>query len=245
MTDILKHFEKSLHGKFHPSTPDDYFALRLARGLGEPQAARHYAILASKYSQHKLLCAYQRAMSAQGDRAEAAKVFHDYLAAIPQGGGNGVSRPKLMAVRIERRCIGVGMFTGTHLNGFAARALAADHSSAENTAVSFLRASLSENDCPAIALETAAQNIKRAERHNAVVNACRADGISVWEISLQNVMEALSFPPPKSREEMRKLMLSMWPLSDLRQKEECALDALALGLYVQTERLFGSDNMNG
>lgn len=244
MTNILKQFEQSRDSQFLPSSPDEYFAVRLATGLGEPEAAHHYSVLASRYSQHKLLSAYEHAVLNKGGNS-AAKVFHDYLASLPEGGSNGIARPRLMAVRIERRCMGAGVFIGTHLEGFCARVLAADYGSGETSAISFLRSSLSENECQAIAIETADDDTRRSKLHRAIVTACREDGVSVWEIPIANVMAALSHPPPKSREKMRKQVQKMWPLTDLRKKEECTLDAFALGLYVQTERLFGSDHLNG
>ena len=245
MTEILKQFERNRLSQFLPSTPDEYFALRLARGLGEPQAANHYAILASQYSQHKLLCAYQRAIGAKHTAKTPAKIFHEYLESIPPGGSNGIARPKLMAVRIERRCIAVGIFTGTHLDGFRARALAADHDAADSTAVAFLRECLSDCECRTIAVETVAGDIRRSILHEAVLATCRSVGVSVWEISIKTVMESLAYPPPKTREEIRKQVLRMWPLPGLKRAEQCALDAFAVGLHVQTERLFGADTMNG
>lgn len=245
MTEILNHFQQSFRSEFQPSSPDEYFALRLARGLGEPEAASHYAVLASKYSMHKILCAYERALSGDSNGNSAAKRFHEALARMPAGGSNGVARPKLMGVRIERRCIAVGIFTGIHLDGFRARVLSADHAAAEHTAVSFLRSSLSDNDCSAIAIERTAGNNRRSELHAALLAACRADGISVWEVSLSKVMESLSHPPPRTREAMRRQVLRMWPLPALKTSEQCALDAFATALYVQTERLFGSDTTNG
>lgn len=245
MTDILKQFQTSLHSQFLPSSPDEYFALRLARGLGEPEAAQHYAILASQYTQQKLLCAYRQAISGEDSGKTPARIFHDYLAGIPFGGNSAIAQPRLMAVRIERRCIAVGMFAGTHLVGFRTRVLAADHGVAGTTAVSFLRSSLYENECRAIAIETVVGDIRRSNLHEAVLEACRADGVSVWEISIKNVMDALSHPAPKTREAMRAQALRMWPLLELKRSEQCALDAFGLGLYVQTERLFGSDTLNG
>lgn len=245
MTEILKQFERTRLSPFLPSSPDEYFALRLARGLSEPEVANHYAILASQYSQHKLLCAYHRAISAKHSTKTPAKIFHEYLDSIPPGGSNGIARPKLMAVRIERRCIAVGIFTGTHLDGFRARALAADHEAADATAVSFLRECLYGCECRTIAVEAVAGDIRRSVLHGAVLATCRSVGVSVWEVSIKTVMESLAHPPPKTREEMRKQVLRLWPLPGLKWVEECALDAFAVGLYVQTERLFGADTMNG
>src|SRR2546423_1584965 len=111
MTNILNQVAKSFHSQFRPSSPDEYFALRLACLLGEPEAAPHYAMLTSQYSQPRLLCAYHRAvtMAQRGERP--ARVFHNYLSANGVNGGNGVAHPRLLAVRIERRAVAVAVFS--------------------------------------------------------------------------------------------------------------------------------------
>jgi hypothetical protein len=246
MINILQQVEKSLHSRFYPASADDYFVLRLARGLGEPQASPHYAVLSSRYSQAKLLCAYRRAIAGIGNGLNPSKVFHLALASLSNNAGGGsVPRPRLMAVRVERRTIGIAVFAGTHLEGFRVRHLASAKVAAESTTAEFLRSVLYDNDCRAIAIESVSGEIRRQDLHRTVLQTCRAVGISVWELSREPVMNALQYPPPKSRQEIRKQMLNIWPLPDLKPSEECVLDAFALGLYLQTERLFGGDSLNG
>jgi hypothetical protein len=245
MIHILNQVEKSLHSRFYPSNADDYLVLRLARGLGEPLAARHFAVLASQYSAAELLCAYRRAIAAKRTGQIPSKVFHETLASLPHGGGNTQPRPRLMAVRIERRAIGIAVFAGTHLEGFRIRHLASGKIASESATAAFIRASLYENDCRTIAIEVVSGNIRRFELHRVVIETCRAAGVSIWELSTKPAMDALSHPPPKSRQEVREQMQNIWPLPNLKTSEECVLDAFALGLYLQTERLFGADSMNG
>jgi hypothetical protein len=113
MTQILDHIAKSLHGEFEPSSPDDYFALRLATRLDEPEAAAHYVVLASRYPQERLICAYRHATGYPKPGIRPSRLFHDYLAKHP--GSDKLSRPRFMAVRVERRAIAVAVFVGTHL----------------------------------------------------------------------------------------------------------------------------------
>src|ERR1700722_3708157 len=103
MTNILNRIASSLHSRFHPTSPDEYFALRLATRLGEPAAARHYSLLVSEYTPERLLCTYRHARFAGERNGEPARRFHKYLSAHPAHGGNGRLPPsKLLAVRVER-----------------------------------------------------------------------------------------------------------------------------------------------
>jgi|SRR5579872_4846210 len=242
MTHILNQVARNFHSQFRPSNPDEYFALRLASLLGEPEAAPHYAMLASQYSLPKLLCAYRRAVTTAQKGQRPAQVFHNYLSANGARGGNGVPHPRLMAVRIERRAVAVAVFSGLHLEGRRVLQLSSDSTRAEESSSSFIREVLSENDCPSAAVESISGDVRRAILYAAILKQCRTKGISVWEISGRIVLETLAHPPLKSRNELRDLMLQMWPVQGLKQSQMCALDAFALGLYIQTERLFAADH---
>ncbi|HEX4134620.1 MAG TPA: hypothetical protein VHY84_08440 [Bryobacteraceae bacterium] len=242
MTNILNQFVKSLHSRFQPSSPDEYFALCLARLLGEPEAAPHYAVLASQYSQAKLLCAYRRAVSSPPGGARPARIFHDYLSAYGANGSNGVPHPRLMAVRVERRGVATALFSGVHLEGRRVRQLSSDPNKAEASAEAFIREVFSENDCPSAAIEYVSGEIRRSVLHNIVRQQCQANGISLWEVPGKSILNALAHPALKTRGEVREMMLRIWPMAALKQSQVCALDAFAVGLYVQTERLFAADH---
>jgi hypothetical protein len=242
MTNILKQVAKSHHSRFRPSSPDEYFALRLASLLGEPEAAAHYATLASQYPRDKLLVAYRRAVSRSQSDQSPPKAFHDCLSVAGTGGTDSVSRPRLLAVRIERRAVAVAVFSGLHLEGRRVLQLSSDPDRAQASAIGFIREVLLENPCPSAAMETVADDISRAAIYQAMLEEFRSEGVSLWEIPAKTVLKSLCYPPLKSRSELHELMQEIWPVQGLKQSELCALDAFALGLYVQTERLFALDS---
>lgn len=242
MTNILNQVAKSLHGKFRPSSPDEYFALCLARLLGEPEAAAHYVVLASQYPQAKLLCAYRRAIASTGDKGRRARIFHDYLLAHGANGSNGVAHPRLMAVRVERRGVATALFSGVHLEGWRVRQLSSNPNQAEASTEAFIREVFSENDCPSAAIEYVSGETRRSVLHEIIRQQCRANAISLWEVPGKSILNALAHPPLRTRGEVREMMLRIWPMAALKQSQVCALDAFALGLYVQTERIFAADS---
>jgi hypothetical protein len=241
MTNILGRFASSLQSRFEPSSPDEYFALRLARGLGEPAAAPHFVLLASRYSQHQVLCAYQRALTAGRAGQNPGRVFHEGLQSLSPGSGNGSFRAQLLAVRVERRTIAVALFVGLHLEGHRVLQLSSNSRRAEASTAGFVRSVLTEHECQSAAIEGIDNGNQRSLLYRAVIAQCGDAGVSVWKIPREAVLESLAYPPLKSRAEVRKLMLRLWPIPGFKSSEVFALDAFALGLYVQTERLFGSD----
>jgi hypothetical protein len=240
MTQILDQIAESRRNPFRPASPDDYFALRLAHRLGEPEAAAHYALLASQYPQEKLIAAFRKATCGE-PRAKAGRTFHEYLRPDRNGNG-GLPRPRLLALRVERRTIAVAVFAGTHLEGRRVLQLSSNPARAESSAASFIRSVLSQADCKSVAIETAPDqtDILRSVLHRAIVAQIRATSISLWEISKKTLLGALGYPPLRSRRELRDAALSIWPLPNLKRTQMCALDAFALGLFVQTERLFNN-----
>jgi hypothetical protein len=237
---ILNRFAKSLHSSFQPSSPDEYVALRLAHHLGEPEAAGHYALLASQYSQATLLCCYRRAIDDKSGKL-ATRIFHDHLSAIGTNERHGIAHPRLVSARIERRAVAVAVFSGIHLEGRRVLQLSSDPKRAAESAAAFIREVLYENNCSSAAIESVPGDVRRAVLHSAIIRECRALGVSVWEISKLTVFKALAHPSLKTRGDVRELMLRMWPMAALKRSQVCALDAFALGLYVQTERLFAAD----
>jgi len=240
MTQILDHIGKSLHGEFQPTNPDDYFALRLATRLGEPEAAAHYVVLASQYSQEKLICAFRHATGCPKPGIRPSRAFHEFLA--KQEGSDKLSRPRFMAVRVERRAVAVAVFAGTHLEGRRVLQLSSKAERAETSAAYFIRSVLREADCKLTGIEPApAQDeILRAIVHRTVVAQIRNANLSLWEISTKTLFSALSHPPCQSRQQLRDIMLAIWRFPNLKETQLCALDAMALGLFVQTERLFNN-----
>lgn len=241
MTRILDRIAKSFHGEFRPSSPDDYFALRLASRLGEPEAAAHFAILVSQYPQNKLLSAYEKTRATGQPEQRLGRIFHTYLESSQNGNGNG-ARPRLLSVRVERRTVAVALFAGTHLEGRRVLQLSSDPELAEASSAAFIRTMIAETDCTAVAIEPApgGEDSLRAILHHTVVSVITSLGLSLWEISKKTLLNAFGYPPLKNRPDLRRVMLSIWPTPGIKTAHLCALDAFAVGLFVQTERLFNN-----
>jgi hypothetical protein len=105
-----------------------------------------------------------------------------------------------------------------------------------------MRSVLRDADCKLTAIEPAPaqEEILRATIHRTVVAQIRNADLSLWEISLKTLLSALSHPPCQTRQQLRDIMLSVWRLPNLKEAHTCALDAMALGLFIQTERLFNN-----
>jgi hypothetical protein len=240
MTQILDRIADSLHGEFRPASPDDYLALRLAARLGDPGAAAHYTVLISQYSLERLVYAFHKAMECRQRRDQAGRLFHDYL--LRNSGGGDISHPRLVAVRVERRTIAIAVFAGTHLEGRRVLHLCSKPNRAEDSASGFIRSVLSDSDCSSVVIEPqpSQQDIQRSILHRAVVAQIRASNISMWEISKSTLLGAFAHPPLRTRGELRDIMVAIWPVPRFKRSEISALDAFALGLFIQTERLLNN-----
>jgi hypothetical protein len=243
MTRILDRIARTLKSEFRPASPDEYFALRLAHRLGEPEAAVHYAILASRYPQPRLLCAFEKAVADENSEQTLGRRFHENLDSVGKhGNGEAAPRHQLLAIRVERRTIAVAVFDGIRLEGRRVLQLSSNPDRAESSAIGFIRRLLAEVDCTSAAIEPPPrdQDVLRAAIHRSLVSEIKSRGISLWEISAQTLFGAFGHPALKNRPELRQVMLSIWPLSGLKATHWCALDAFAIGLFVQTERLFNN-----
>jgi hypothetical protein len=236
---ILSEIRKNFQSGFVPSRPEDYFALRLARGLGDEQAAAHYALLTAEHSFACLLAAYGSAIS-KTPRETAAARFHQILKVDSHINGNGLSHSRLLAVKIERRAIAAALFSGFHLEGRQVLQLSSVLSRAESSVAGLLRRLLRENDCQSAAVETIAGNGRRSALRAVIIEQCRDSETSVWDISPKLAFSCISLPAPKNRAAMRAQMQRIWPLGTLGPSQLSVLDAAALGLYIQVERLFSS-----
>jgi hypothetical protein len=242
MTHILEHIAKTLEGKFCPANLDEYFALRLAHHLGEPGAAAFYAILVSQYPLHNILSALSKMNGSATGRERPGRILQGYLNKNGTNGTKSIPRPRLLAIRVQRRIIAVAVFEGTDLKGHRVLHLSAEPSAAAASVAGLIKQVLSDEDCNLATIEPAPEraDILRAALHRAVAAEVQSWGISLWEISVQTLLSGFSYPPLKNRPHMRDLMIKLWPHLLLKPAHICALDALAIGLFVQTERLLNN-----
>ena len=246
MTNILdqvaRSSARSQYGQFQPSTTHEFFALRLADHLGEASIARHYADLAEQYSEGQLLEAYRRALISHVD---VARRFHTELKPIKSRKCGAESRGRLAAIRIDRRAVAVAIFNGDHLQHTDGCQLSSSPDKALDSAVGFMtRRVLDKFDCESAALEVIpnGHEVQRAILHQATVRALGTRAIAILETSKSDLFQAFGHPPLHSRKELRQIMSGIYPVLDEEPCGPWIHDAAAIGLYVQTERLFNSIN---
>jgi hypothetical protein len=245
MTNILSRVAKESaqiqYGQFQPTTTLEFFALRLAAKLGDAGAAHHYAELTKEHSMGQLLSAYGRALVSNLD---VARRFHRELEPLRDksiGTGWG---SRLAAIRIERRAVAVATLTGDHLKHADARQLSSSPNKALGSATGFVTRFLERFRCESAALEIIpdGHEVQRTLLHQAVLRVLSAQAIGIIEVPKADLMTAFSYPVSRFRSDLRKTISDIYP--SLSEGPGCpwTYDAAALGLYVQTERLFNNIN---
>jgi len=225
------------YNRFRPLNSTDFFALCLAHKLGDFDSAAHYASLASQVGQDALLVAYTRAKKHVLGGENLPMRFHQELVHVKAA---FVESPgKLLSLRIERRTIAAAVFIGTRLDFTQARELSSVPAKAAASTAGFLGWLTQTVPCESAALELETRvEMRRGALNASAQRFLRDQGVSLWEIPKRDLLARFGLPPPVSRKELREIICSMWPVLDPDRKS--ILDATALGLYVQTERLFSN-----
>jgi hypothetical protein len=233
---ILDHVARA-YGSFRPQSVDDFFALTLAKKLGDAAAAQHYALLASEYSQDSLVAAYHRAAGQKSERPLAVR-FHEALKKV---GRNGQDRGcNLLAIKVERRSIAAAVFLNDRLDYTLVRELSSAGERAQASAAGFINWLLANYPVETATLEylSPQSKIRRAALARTVKEAVAEAALPVWEVEKAQLLQSYGHPPLRSRRQLRETVLSIWPVLKVGSGKDQVLDAAALGLYVQTERLF-------
>ncbi len=151
---------------------------------------------------------------------------------------NGQAR--LVAFRIERRSVAVAVFHGTHLDYADARQLSSVHDKAEASALGFVGWIVQSFKVTVAVLEAFenGSEMLRAHLNSAIEQMLRQSGAAIYTVRRTDLLAAFGHPPLASRKEVRQVVTTIWPILLARRGAGIKLDAVALGLYVQTERLF-------
>jgi hypothetical protein len=148
--------------------------------------------------------------------------------------------PTLIAIKIERRAIAAAIFQSSHLEYTQVRHLPSNARKAEESAAAFINWLCLTFEVQSAALERVSQSseIQRSVLTSCIINTLRANGASVWDVSKPDLFDACGLPAVKSRAEVREIMQMIWPILNGTGTNRWVLDAVALGLFVETERLF-------
>jgi hypothetical protein len=241
MTAILDQFpsQSAVATAFRPRTTSEYVAFRIAQKLGEPQAAAHYVSLTERHSIAQMLAAFRRATLGGAGPNSAAR-FHMDLASI-NGDSNGHNgKYHLVAIRVERREVAAAVFHGERLEFTELHQLSSDRDKAISSAVSFISWVIGEFPVDSVALEPVAgeKESQRMALHQALTQHARENALAVLPVSKSDLFAAFGYPALQSRKELRQTLSSLWPILAGNGTKHLILDAVALGFYVQVERLF-------
>ena len=238
---VAKSAAKVRYGHFHPTTTEEFFALRLAVKLNDAGSPQHYAELTERFSQGKLLAAYARSLPFDID---PARRFHVELESLKARNYEDQRLGALVAIRIERRAVGFATLRGDRLIHADARQLSSSPERALDNAVSFATRFLERFPCESVALEIIpnGHEVQRTLLHQAVLRILGQHGTGIVEIPKANLLRAFGYPGLRYRGDLRKIISDIYPVLDEQPGLPWTHDAAALGLYVQTERLFNSIN---
>jgi hypothetical protein len=244
MTNILDQIERrsssARYSQFEPCDQQEYFALRLAQKLDDAEAARHYAELLDHYSQAQLLTAYRRT-KAVGSHSDPARSFHEELKRLEGRTGDDPPMRSLTAIRIERRAVAVAILDGEHLAAPPqVRQLSSNSDKALNSAASFISRMLEKYPLGRAALETVPceTEVLRGDLMDIISRVLIEQDVSIWKVAKADVLASFGHPCPRFRNQVRKVISSIWPGVNGSFGSPLMKDALALGLYCQVEYLF-------
>lgn len=146
---------------------------------------------------------------------------------------------RLAAFCVQRRSIAAAIFVGTHLGFSDVKQLAAEREKAKESIVGFVNWIVQNHDIDAVALENfeGSHDLMRAENDQALEQVLRSKGVSIERISKTDFVTAFLHPAKASLKDARQIVESIWPILSSYRPHPAKLDAAALGLYVQTDRL--------
>jgi hypothetical protein len=237
MTHILDRFVLPTTS-FEPRTIEELFALHLARKLNDAAAVRHYVSLVDAHSEGQLLCAYRRAKRTDA-LANLARRFHVELERT-RANGSYQHHVNQISIRIERRTVAAAIFRTGHLEYSDSRQLSSVHEKAAASAAEFIEWLLEHFPVQFATLESIpnGQEIQRRVLHDAICHTLRERALSIYEVPRQELLDACGHPSLKSRSQLRKVAIAIWPILAGTHAKLFIQDAAILGLHVQTERLF-------
>lgn len=246
MTGILDRIARRqaavLSKHFRPATPGEFLALRLAQRLNDGPAVRHYIELCDRHPQAHIVAAYRHAAATSVQ--SAARSFHAALA-IPNRSSNGLPHRDLAAIRIERRCIAVAIFSGQDLKyPPIARQLVTDQNKALGSAAMFINNIRAKCAFSGAAIEqlTADCDAHRSQLTRIVLQVLAEQQVAVWQFPKTDIIAAFGEPPLRFRADVRDVMTAMWPEVNGGFGSPFIKDALALGLYCQAEHVLSIEN---
>jgi hypothetical protein len=218
---------------------EDVFGLMLASKLQDQAAARHYVQLSNQHPRERLLTAYRRTVKGSNPQSDLGRTFHRELERL-NGNHNGMHEARLIALHIERRAVAAAILDGERLIYTQRLELSSNRERVVGSAVGFLSRLIQQFEPESAAVGRIPDDkfIQRATLSQALLVALREATLPVWEVDKHALLEAYGAPQLRSRRQLREVICAIWPSLAGANGKHFIQDAAALGLYVQTERLF-------
>jgi hypothetical protein len=142
----------------------------------------------------------------------------------------------LLTFAIERRSVTVCRFRGVVLEFAKKRDLSSQKDKAEGTADTFVRWACEVFSPERVAVEIdPEQSSRRRDLQTIVERIAKERALPLWCVPKDGLFSAYGEPPLKSRAELRRVASGLWPILAGKDLGRGALDAAALGLFVQCQ----------
>lgn len=235
MSTILDQFNAA-PSSFRPRTVRECFALMLATKLNDVEHVADYVKLCTEYPRGKLLSAYHRTIRSDQYPATIEQFREDLESPTSTFDDD---ETKLIAVKAERRTISIAGFTGDRLDFTNILHLSSDRDKAFSCAVGFLNKTIAHFRPDSATIEGVDdEDTQRADLMRTLIAVLRRHLLPVWTISKHLLFDSFGKPTLKSREELREVAGSIWPLFPGWGTHSMERDAAMLGLHVQLGRPF-------
>lgn len=149
-------------------------------------------------------------------------------------------RSNLASLKIERRRISVAVFVDERLDYTATRHLPSVYAKALDSATRYVDWITRTFTIEGAALEKnhTDPNTWKSKFTKEIIGQLRDAGVPIFEVSKDALLGSFAHPPLRYKTELREVVSSMWPILATKDNNASLLDAAALGLYVQVEKIF-------
>ena len=149
----------------------------------------------------------------------------------------------LLSMRIDRRAVAAVFFRDLHMEHAQVRHLHSKPQSANESAIAFIRWLITRFSPDAVVFEKidAEEEYRRVALSGILLETVRSEALPVFDATKNDLFVAYSIPPLASRKSLREIASTLWPALAAKGSSVLLLDAAALGLYTQAERLLAQD----
>jgi hypothetical protein len=146
---------------------------------------------------------------------------------------------KTLAFALSKRVLAAAYFVGTKLEHIEVRRVINDADKPTATVRGFISWLVAHLPADGAVIEKTTQvgRSRRSSLYCSVLDAVQRENLPVTEVLREDLLFAFADPPLRTKEEVRRVTASFWPILTGDSNETEKLEAAALGIYVQMKRL--------